>query len=355
MKDKKYYKYILNLLLPYKIKIVLLVILMILTAVGNMFIPLVQEQIVDIGIVEKQADVLVQLVALSIVVYILIAFLSYIQNKIQVTINCDFQKNLQVRAMDHLQRMKKDVLDKEGILKLAKDVDYNVETMTQITGSSVLQMFIEAFKLVGIIVALMFINWQLALYSLAFIPIRLLVSAIMGHNTEVYSQKNIDAHQKLHQWEDDLYATVPEIKLYGLRDKKNREYGNMTGIIMQIIKKITLLSAKDTYIGEGISQTMYMFLYMIAGIMIWKDTLTVGGLLVIASYFTYVIDPVDLFSTINLVFANVKPAIDKYEKFMEFPEESERTIAEGNEAVHRNILEINNLTHKYYICEIKKE
>lgn len=347
MKNKKYYKYIFKLLLPYKLKLVFLVILMILTALGNLFIPLVQERIVDIGIVEKQLDVLIRLVSLSIMVYILIAFLSYIQSKIQTSINCDFQKDLQVRAMEHLQKIKQDVLNKEGILKLSKDVDYNIETMTQITGNSVLQMFIEVFKLGGIIVALMLINWKLATYSLAFIPIRCLVSVIMGCRTEVYSQRNIDAHQKLHRWEDDLYATIPEVKLYGLNDQRNREYGNLINTIMEVIKKISLLSAKDMYIGEGISQTMYMMLYMIAGILIWKDTLTVGGLLVIASYFAYVIDPVDLFSTINLVFANVKPAIDKFEKFMSLSEEDDCAEVGETRTTSHNILKIEDLSFSY--------
>ncbi len=99
MKNKKYYQYIFNLLRPYKAKIAILFILMVMTAVGNMFIPLLQEQIVDVGIIEKQMDVLLQLVIFSVAIYILISFLSYMQNKIQVTINCDFTKILDYFAL----------------------------------------------------------------------------------------------------------------------------------------------------------------------------------------------------------------------------------------------------------------
>lgn len=354
MKNKKYYQYIINLLRPYKAKIAILFILMVMTAVGNMFIPLVQEQIVDVGIIEKQMDVLVQLVIFSIVVYILISFLSYIQNKIQVTINCDFTKKLQEKAIAHLQRIKKDVLDREGVLKLTKNVDYYIDSMTQVTGSSVLQMGIEAFKLIGIIVALLLINWQLALYSLAFIPIRLLITAITGYCTELYSQRNISEHHKLHQWEEDLYATIPEIKLYDLYEKRNGEYSSQMNSIMKILKKLSMVSAKDIYVGEGVSQTMFTLLYMIAGIMIWKDTLTIGGLLVIASYFTYVIDPVDLFSAMGLVFANVKPAIDKYEEFMSLPEENEVSDVKLIELNCEPVLKIENLSFSYGSNEIFK-
>lgn len=65
---------------------------------------------------------------------------------------------------------KKRYFDKEGILKLSKNADYYVEIISRITGSSILQILIEVFKLIGIIVAFILINWKIALFSFSFYP-----------------------------------------------------------------------------------------------------------------------------------------------------------------------------------------
>lgn len=323
MKDIYYYKYIIRLLKSYKGKIVLLTFLMMVSAIGNMAIPLLQRQIIDIGILERKSQTLIELVFITIILYLFIILLIFFQNRIQVEINCDFEKKLQLKAMGHLLKIRKDILEKEGVLKLSKNADYCVETLSRVTGNSVLQMFIELFKLIGIIIALLVINWKLALFSMAFLPIKFLITYIIGIYTQRYSEKNIEEHQKLHQWEEDVFSTIPEIKLWNLYEKKNSEYKDILSDILHLIKKNNLLNAKDSLLGDGLAQIIFNALYLLAGVMIWNDSLTTGGLLVITSYFAYVMEPVSLFSAIGLTFSYIKPAIDRFESFMNLPEEGD--------------------------------
>lgn len=323
MKNRKYFLYIWQLLKPYKKEIIFLTVMMIVSSIANMCIPLLQRQIIDVGIMGGKIRVLSGLVLATIIGYLLILFLRYIQNKIQVRINTDFEKNMQIKSMRHLLNIRKDILDKEGILKLSKNADYCVGILARITGNTVLQMLIEVFKLIGIIVALFLINWKIALFSFSFLPLKFLVTAFIGRYIQKYANENIDEHQKLHRWEEDVYNTIPEIKLWNLNQQKCNEYESVLSKIMQIVKKSELLIAKDSHIGDGLAQVLFNMLYLISGIMIWKDKLTIGGLLVISSYFTYVLEPVSLFSNIGLIFSDIKPAIDRFEEYMSYPEDGD--------------------------------
>lgn len=82
--------------------------------------------------------------------------------------------------------------------------------------------------------------------------------------------------------------------------------------------------------------------------MIWNDTLTIGGLLVISSYFTYILEPVSLFSSIGLILSDIKPAIDKYEEYMSYPED-ENTGSEIKLSLEESNYQIGikNLSFKY--------
>ena len=135
-------QYVWDMLKPYKKRLIVLLAFMGMSAVGNLLVPLLQQQIVDLGIEKRDFIVLFELVLLTIGLYIFIALLSYIQNKVQIGINCDFQQELQVRAIRHLLNLRMDVLQKEGILKLARDVEFFVENLSQVMSTSVLLLFI---------------------------------------------------------------------------------------------------------------------------------------------------------------------------------------------------------------------
>lgn len=348
MKDKKYYIYLLDLLKPYKKQIIFITVLMIISSIANMCVPLLQRQIVDVGIMGGDFGVLGGLVLVTIIVYLMILLLRYIQNRIQIEINTEFEKQMQIKSMQHLLCIRKDILDKEGILKLSKNADYYVEIISRITGTSIFQMLIEVFKLVGIIVALILINWKIALFSFSFLPIKYLITAFIGKYIQKNTNKNIEEHQKLHKWEEDVFAAIPEVKLWNLNQQKCNQYGNILSSILKIVKKSELLIAKDTHIGDGLAQVLFNILYLLSGIMIWNDTLTIGGLLVISSYFTYILEPVSLFSSIGLILSDIKPAIDKYEEYMSYPED-ENTGSEIKLSLEESNYQIGikNLSFKY--------
>ena len=185
MNDKKYFLYIWKLLKPYRKQIILITVLMLISSIANMCVPFLQRQIIDVGIMGRDLGILSGLVLATIIVYLMILLLRYIQNRIQIEINTDFEKQMQIKSMQHLLCIRKDILDKEGILKLSKNADYYVEIISRRTGRSILQILIEVFKLIGIIVAFILINWKIALFSFSFLPIKFLVTAFIGKYIQI--------------------------------------------------------------------------------------------------------------------------------------------------------------------------
>ena len=340
-------QYIWCMLKPYKKRLIVLLTLMGVIALGNLIIPLLQQQIVDLGIEKRDFTVLLELVLLAIGLYVSIALLSYIQNRIQIGINYDFQQELQVSAIRHLLNLKMEILRKEGILKLARDVEFFVENLSQVMSTSVLLLLIELFKMTGVVIALFLISWKLALYSLMFIPIRLLISAVFSCRVQYYAKENIKNHQVMHRWEEDVYGTIPEIKNFNIQERKISEYHGIMNALMCAVKKYNLLNGKNMFSGEGLAQAMYHFLYLLAGIMIWHDTLTIGGLLVIATYFMFIINPIDLFSSIALSFENIEPSIERYKSFMALPEEQMNSLVSKEDHVENSNLEIFDVSYSY--------
>lgn len=162
----KTFKKILILLKPYTKSMLGISFLMLLTTCINLLIPILQQRIIDDAILESNLGLLLKLLVIIIGLCLLTSLISYTCAKIQTRINYDLNEKLQLKVFSHALKLKIDYIKDQGIFKICKDADQCIESIGQITDSTVFSLFLETFQFIGIIVALAFINWRLTLLGL---------------------------------------------------------------------------------------------------------------------------------------------------------------------------------------------
>lgn len=318
----KNYKKILLLLKPYIKSIIGISFLMMLTVAINLVIPILQQRIIDDAILQKDIVLLIKLLAAVVFLCILAALVSYICAKIQVSINYDLNEKLQLKVFSHALKLKIGYIKDQGIFKICKDADQCIDSIGQITDDTVFSLFLESFQFVGIIIALVFINWKLTLLGLLVIPARAIISWLLSKRTYNYSEQNLENHKALHKWEDDSFTSVLDIKLWNLYALKIDEYRDILCRRNNNLKKLERLNRLDALLGTNLNNIAFNLVYLFAGILIWKGSISIGGLLVFISYFNYLMEPINIFSTLSILLADVAPSIEKWYEFLELEEES---------------------------------
>ena len=322
MKTKSYLLYIIKLLAGYRKKIIIITMLMLLACGINMSLPILQRKIIDDAIIPKNICLLLKLVMALIMISGIKSILLYLQSKMQVTFSSDFNKDLQERTMNRLIRIQKNVLDKEGILNIYKNVDFCVESMMLICSPNTFRLFIEAFKFIGTVIGLFYINWRLSLFCLLFVPVQGYITYYFGKKSEAYSEKNVNVHKALHKWEDNVLNNIIDIKLNNMYSTIMHEHKNILNEMCAILKTIEMFGLKEAQLGALFFDIIYYALFLISGYMIWDSTLTIGGYMVVISYFVYLLEPVMLFASFKMLFSKIVPIIDEYEKFLNIPVEN---------------------------------
>lgn len=317
----KTFKKILILLKPYTKSMLGISFLMLLTTCINLLIPILQQRIIDDAILESNLGLLLKLLVIIIGLCLLTSLISYTCAKIQTRINYDLNEKLQLKVFSHALKLKIDYIKDQGIFKICKDADQCIESIGQITDSTVFSLFLETFQFIGIIVALAFINWRLTLLGLLVVPCRAIVSWLISKRTYAYSDQNLENHRILHRWEDDSFTSVIDIKLWNLYQQKTNEYNSILKNRNKNLIRLEKLNRLDELLGTSLNNIVFNFIYLIAGFLIWKKSITIGGLLVFISYFNYLLEPVNIFATLSILLADVAPSVDKWYEFLSLEEE----------------------------------
>ena len=344
MKTKDYLLYIVKLLSPYKKRLLIIVTLMFLTSGISMTLPILQKKLIDEAIISKNLSLLLKLIGVIIFISTINTILVYVQSKIQVKVSNEFNKSLQMKTMDRLLKIQKNVLDKEGVLNLYNNANFCVESSTFISGQSTLRLFIETFKFIGVLIGLFLINWKLSLFCLLFIPLKSNITIYFGKKIKLFSKDNVKFHKELHRWEEGVLNNVTDIKLNNMYDVIGSSHECLLNEIFKVIEKLEMFGIKDTQFGNMISDTIYYAIFLISSYMIWNSTLTIGGLMVITSYFAFLLEPVAIAASFKIMFSKIIPIIDDYEEFLNIPIEKNIGL---ESCVYKPNLSFNSVSFSY--------
>lgn len=321
MKNRKLYSKIISLLLPYKNYILGMSLLMIFITGGTVFTPLLQQEIVDSGLMSGDLGLLGILVLMVIALTIITNLASLFQAYLRINLNAKFLKDKQVEILDHSLKLKIDYIKNDGLVQIIKDAEYALNNLSMLTGEEMSNTLVQIFKFIGVFIGLVVINWKLTLFLLIVIPIRIFVANKLGKYVEKYQMDTLMTQKVIHGWEDDIYHSATEVKLWNLYDNKCREYDRLLQDRNTAIKKLSFFIVLSSLLGQNIQAIFLNMLYVLGGILIWGGELSLGGIVAFITYATYLLEPIGFIANLKMIFSQVGPAFNMYEDFLNYQEE----------------------------------
>lgn len=326
--EKQFYKKVLKYLYPYRSKILLLAFLMFIVTIANIYIPLIQKKIIDNGLLVNNFSYLLTLVSIMIGISLVIQGLTFIQSLLQIDIHLNFIRNMEIEIVNHALKLKEKYIWNNGLYKLINDTGHCAGIISQITGDTVLTSLLQVFKFIGVLIGLFIINWKMTLFILISIPLRMFLSNIVSKSINKYSKESIDMQRTLHKWEVDLFLATNEIKLWNLYSIKEKEYKELLNKRDKVTQKLYLTLNLNMMIGDTFQGVILNAIYILCGVLMWRESLTIGGILAFISYANSLMEPIAFISILRGILAEIEPALNSYEEF--FALEIEETDQEQN-------------------------
>ena len=168
--NKEHFFRMLGYLRPYSLKATLVCLLMIAVTAGNLAEPILIKIIVDKAIAEKNLGAINNFIALFLALRLVIWVLARNQAQILNWTGQHVLFDLRQNLFTHIQNLSFDFYDGRPVGKIMSRVTSDVNTMSQFINNGVVTIITQLLNLVGIIVILLSMHWQLSLLCIGLMP-----------------------------------------------------------------------------------------------------------------------------------------------------------------------------------------
>ncbi len=140
--------------------------------------PLLTKQVIDVAVPARDLGLIVLCTALFVVVLLVEFALTYTQTWLTSLLGQRVMRDIRMQIFGHLQRLSVSFFDRNPAGRLITRVTSDVETLNELFTSGVVSGLGDLFTLVAISIAMLILDWRLALASFAVIPFVVLVSGL---------------------------------------------------------------------------------------------------------------------------------------------------------------------------------
>lgn len=133
--------------------------------------PLLIGFIIDHYIIPKDISGTIRMAGLLAIIYIAASLFAWLQSYIMVNVS---QKTIQILRQDlfnHFQKLSLKFFDKRTYGELMSRVTNDIENLNSALSQSVIQIFSSILTISGVMIAMLLLNWVLALVTLLVIPL----------------------------------------------------------------------------------------------------------------------------------------------------------------------------------------
>ncbi len=335
---------ILSYLKPYKREFLFAGVLLALSTLIGFLQPLVIRAITDQGMLGKNASVLLWAVAGLALLVLLNQGIDLLQTRIFADVhNASFYMVFQ-QAFQKLLHLKKSYFEDKGNAEILGFLQMDVSQVASITDRYTVMVVSYVFRIVSGLIGLFLISWRLAFVVVAVVPVKFFLVRFLSKRQEKAMEEMIEESRDFSRWFGDNLNGVDEIKLWNLFQKRNETFQAKQKEILRLQKKSTMLDAWNSFGEMLLEWGVTILLYLIGGLFVCWNWLTIGAVFAFVSYSGYVTGPVGALINLKMYFARIMPSAKRLFAFMDMETETggERTCAKGSPK-----LEFRNVCFRY--------
>ncbi len=277
--DSRLMKRLLVYLVPYRRTVTTAFGLIVAESVIEVSFPLITRTAVDSYITVGDLAGLAW-IALGYFVLLLLKFgIGFLQTFLLQSTGQQIMFDMRRQVFGHLQKLPASFFDRNPVGRLITRVTSDVEVLNEMFSAGIVSMFGDILTLTGIMIALLVMNWRLALIVLAIVPLIMAVTAVFRRKARDGYRRVRLAVAKINAFLQEHITGISIVQLYN-REKKSEEN-------FAVINREHLQANLDSIMAYAVFYPAVELLSAAAvGAIIWygggqvvADTLTIGELI----------------------------------------------------------------------------
>ena len=320
----------------YKMALVIVVVLAVLSTVFNIVGPkilgLVTTEIAE-GIMRMITGAenginfvyIGKIAAILLGLYLVSAGFGYLQNFVMTNIAMKVTYNLRKEIADKVNRLPLKYFDKKNYGEVLSYVTNDVDVISQSLNQSVTQIITSAASIIGIIVMMFTISWQMTLIALGVLPVSIfLIGAIMKK-----SQKYFKGYQEylghVNGHIEEMYGSHILVKAFNGEKKSIEKFEVNNDELYKSTWKSQFLSGLMMPIVMIVGNLGYVLICILGGSFAAAGKIAIGDIQAFIQYMRQFTQPIMQVANISNVLQQTAAAAERVFEFLD-EEEEEKDI-----------------------------
>ena len=322
----------------YKILLVFSIVLSIIAAILQLYVPILFGAAIDTVI--KQGEVhYSQLLSVLINIGICIAVASislWVMNLINNRLTYQTVKEIRAKAMRHMQHIPLSYLDVHSTGDIVQSVIADVDQLSDGLLLGFTQLFTGIVTIIATLVFMLSKNVLITCCVIVLTPVSFFVARFISTRSYRLFQKQTSTRGKQTALINEMIGSEKVVKAFGYERRASKRFKKLNEELQEYTQNALFISSLTNPSTRAVNNVIYAIVAVLGSYSIMKGNLTVGGLTVLLSYANQYMKPFNDISSVVTELQNAMACADRVFTLIEAPAESvdpEQDLIEKNGAI----------------------
>lgn len=322
------YLRILSYIKPYMHRLLFAMVCTIMAAAGNLYIPWIIKDMIDEVLADKNGAMLNWIAASIIAIFIVRGLFWYGQNYLMSYVGQSVIIDIRAAVFKKLQRLSVSFYDKNKTGKIMSYVTNDVNALQSAMVENTIEMITEGFILIGSVVAMIYLDWRLTLFTVCTFPVVLWFMEFFGKKIRKTGGRIQECTADITSVLQESVASARVIKSFVREDYEVDRFDVENKANFRANMKNAQLMATLTPVVELVAAIGVTMIIWYGGNNVINGTITAGSLVAFLTYAVNISNPI---KRLTRVIGNIQKALAAAQRvfmIIDMPEE----IAESRDA-----------------------
>ena len=315
------YLRILSYIKPYMHRLIFAMFCTIMAAAGNLYIPWIIKDMIDEVLADKNGTMLNWIAASIIAIFVVRGLFWYGQNYLMSYVGQSVIIDIRAAVFKKLQRLSVSFYDKNKTGTIMSYVTNDVNALQSAMVENTIEMITEGFILIGSVVAMIYLDWRLTLFTACTFPVVLWFMEFFGKKIRKTGGRIQECTADITSVLQESVASARVIKSFVREDYEVDRFDVENRANFRANMKNAQLMATLTPVVELVAAIGVTMIIWYGGNNVINGTITAGSLVAFLTYAVNISNPI---KRLTRVIGNIQKALAAAQRvfmIIDMPEE----------------------------------
>jgi ATP-binding cassette subfamily B protein len=270
-------------------------------------------------------DYIRHIILTLVVLYLFSALFAYIQGWIMSSVSMQVSYKMRKELSEKINRLPLKYFDGTNIGEVLSRITNDVDTLSLTLNQSLSQIIISVTTVIGVLIMMLTISWQLTLVALIMIPVSFLLIIMVVRRSQKYFKQQQDYLGNVNGHVEEIYSGHIVMKAFNGEKKSVEKFDHLNNQLFGSAWKSQFLTSIMMPLMNFVGNLGYVGVCILGGYLAIKGKVAVGDIQAFIQYVRQFTQPISQIANISNIFQQTAASAERVFEFLAEEEETAET------------------------------